>query len=134
MSWTTRTPFGRKLGADKKRPEDWLGTVSVLAEATPGNLKAARRHLQEANPNDFEQSGRVWVDKGSRQTYRLVHGQPLATPRPDRTCDLFLAVDGYLVFLQREGGDVEETVEVGSVGGRKATVHDPVASDEPVVY
>jgi len=113
-----------------------LGTVSVLAEATKKNIAGARRYFPEGNASDFEVSGRVWTDKATGQAYVIAHGQPLASNEPRKCADVFVVNDDRLVLLLRaERYDVpEQSVEVGNVGGRTATVHDPVASDEPVVY
>jgi hypothetical protein len=116
--WSIRTGASSSKGG---KPKDWLATLSVLAEATDDNVAAARRSLQQANPEDFETSGRVWTDRGSGQRYRLVHSQPLASPKPDKIADIFLVRDGYLVFLVRENRDDAETAELGAVGGRQAS-------------
>jgi hypothetical protein len=130
MGWTTRTPFGRKLEQGANRPADWLGTVSVLAEATPGNLKAARRFLQQGNEDDFQREGRTWTDRATGQTYRLVHGQPLATPRPDGTSDLFLVVDGNLIFCSVRGpiSRGRSNWAVSAAGRLRPTTPSPVTS------
>jgi hypothetical protein len=119
-------PSGRRLEQVEGKPAGWLGEISVLAPATDDTVKAASRHLQQASADDFERDGRVWTDKASGRHYRLVHGQPLAAQRPDRLADLFLVVDGCLLFLVREGAEPEEVVEVGTVGGRRARKGDKV--------
>jgi hypothetical protein len=80
MSWTTRLPSGRKLEQGANRPEDWLGTVEVLARATRKNVHAGKRFLPQGNPDDF-----------ANEQCSLHHGCGLGpraqAPQPLCSCD-----------------------------------------------
>jgi hypothetical protein len=121
-------PTGRRL-EQGGAPAGNLGSVRVLPPASAERIEQSRRHWQQASSGDFERVGKRWIDRATGTEYRRVHGDPLLDRDPatsDVSC--FLVVDDSLVYLRPAGAhDSGATrVELGEVGARVATGHEPV--------
>jgi hypothetical protein len=117
-------PTGRRLEEDgPQRPDNWFGSLRGLPDADDAHVEFAARYFRQASAEDFEVSGKDWVEKESGSTYRIPGFDPLLAADPTETgVEAFVVRDGTIIFLCPAGsqGHVRRVV-LGSVGGMPAT-------------
>ena len=122
MSELIDVPSGRQL-------EEPTTTIRMLPRASAKTLDRARRTWPEASAEDFEQVGKLYVDRASGVAYRRVPGDPQAGGAAREDVDVwFISHDPLgdgVVYLRRDGspGSVVSVVQ-GELGGGLATSHE----------
>jgi len=123
-------PSGRRLTQPAR---DDVARMHVLQEATDEAVAVCRRQWTQADPEDFDWSGRKVIDRASGEAYRISTAYPFAgEPAPSVVC--FVVRDGRIVPLSKPGAEVvtTKTVEYGQVTGRRATGRERYSTD-PVI-
>ena len=65
-------PTGRKLES-ANTPRGYVGDLRTLPEATGENIETALRFWEQADLDDFDRDGKIWVNRVTGERYRMAH-------------------------------------------------------------
>ena len=104
-------PTGRKLDSPPAR--GYIGTMTYGVEADAGSIDYAARHWPQRQLKDFEIADRVWRDRATGETYRVVRGNPLLSlgyGGDQSVADCFVVASDLLWFLKSTEAPVSRVV------------------------
>jgi hypothetical protein len=110
-------PTGWKVDTDTDRAT--MFSVGGLPLADEHRLKVARANFPEAQPEDFEQQGKDWVERATGVRHRIVGFDPSLSedPRDTGVTTFFVTEDGHLAYLRPVGVEGRSrSVVQGNVG------------------